>query len=135
MSKRIFTKEEVEALLQNKRVERCSEKSVTFTKVFKIEAVERYHEQGLTPREIFRQAGFDACIISSDQAIECLRRWRRAYKMKGPDGLEDTRGRLGGRPKTKGLTEADIIKRLEAEVAYLKAENDFLAKLRAKRRE
>jgi len=30
---------------------------------------------------------------------------------------------------------ADKLERLEVEVAYLKAENDFLAKLRAKRRE
>lgn len=135
MSKRIFTKEEIEALLQNKAVERCTEKSVTFSTAFKIEAIRQYREQGLTSREIFRQAEFDSHVISNDQAIECLRRWRRAYKEKGPEGLEDTRGRLGGRPKTKGLTEADTIKRLEAEVAYLKAENDFLAKLRAKRRE
>ena len=44
------------------------------------------------------------------------------------------KGRGGGRPKTKGITPEDRIKRLEAENAYLKAENDFLAKLRAKRR-
>ncbi len=135
MSKRIFTKEEIEALLQSKHIARCSEKSITFNKAFKLLAVKQYREQGLTSREIFRRAGFDSYIISNNQTIECLRRWRSAYKAKGPEGLEDTRGRLGGRPKTKGLTEADTIKRLEAEVTYLKAENDFLAKLRAKRRE
>jgi hypothetical protein len=53
-------------------------------------------------------------------------------------GLQiETRGghNGGGRFKTKGLTETEKIKKLEAEVAYLKAENDFLAKLRAKRAE
>jgi hypothetical protein len=44
------------------------------------------------------------------------------------------RGRGGGRPRVKG-TDADKIKWLEAKVAYLKAENDFLVKLRAKRSE
>ena len=39
-----------------------------------------------------------------------------------------------GRPKTKGLTDTDKIKRLKIEVAYLKAKNDFLVKLRAKER-
>lgn len=135
MSKRIFTKEEIGSLLQNKFVERCSEKSITFSTAFKIEAIRQYREQGLTSREIFRQAGFDSHVISNDQAIECLRRWRRSYKEKGLEGLKDTRGRLGGRPKKQKRTEAETIKWLEAEVAYLKSENDFLAKLRAKRRE
>lgn len=66
-----------------------------------------------------------------------MRRWMRLFRAKGEDGLSDQRGRTGrgGRPKTKGVIEADRIKRLEAEVAYLKAENNFLAELRAKRAE
>ena len=51
------------------------------------------------------------------------------------EGFIESRGRAGGRIKTKNLSDADKIKRLEAQVAYLKAENDFLAKLRAKRAE
>lgn len=135
MSKRIFTREEVEVLLQNRNVEKCSEKSITYSKDFKLAAVQQYHEQGMTSREIFRQAGFGIDTIGRNQPKECLQRWKKSFQKKGLKGLEDTRGRLGGRPKTKGLTEADTIKRLEAEVAYLKAENDFLARLRAKRRE
>lgn len=68
---------------------------------------------------------------------ESLRRWNNVYRTKGIEKLSvENRGRDGGRPpKIKDATEKDKIKRLEAEVAYLKAENDFLAKLRAKRRE
>lgn len=47
----------------------------------------------------------------------------------------ENRGRGGGRPKTKWLTDVDKIKWLEAENAYLKAENNFLAKLQAKKAE
>jgi hypothetical protein len=56
-------------------------------------------------------------------------------KGEGAFGIE-TRGKGGGRPKKiKDTNDTDKIKRLEAEVAYLKAENDFLIKLRAKRAE
>ena len=42
-------------------------------------------------------------------------------------------GQSGGRPKSiAGLTDKEKLKRLEAEVAYLKEENRFLAKLRKK---
>ena len=52
-------------------------------------------------------------------------------------GLSEARGRhtKNNKPKTKDLSSTEKIKWLEAEVAYLKAENDFLAKLRAKRKE
>jgi hypothetical protein len=75
-------------------------------------------------------------IIGEDTPKESLRRWNRVYKLKGLDGLVESRGKSsgGGRPKTKDLTDADKIKRLETEVAYLKAENDFLAKLRASKK-
>ena len=77
-------------------------------------------------------------MIGRKKPKSLIRDWNRIFKEKGLDGLKtETRGRGsgGGRPKTRDLTDADKIKRLEAQVAYLKAENDFLAKLRAKRAE
>ena len=76
-------------------------------------------------------------MIGRDVPTGSLRRWNKVYRTKGIEKLSlENRGRCGGRPpKTKDATEKDKIKRLEAEIAYLKAENDFLAKLRAKRRE
>ena len=136
MEKKLFTKEEIEKLLKNKNVTKCSEKAISYSKAFKIEAVRLYNEEGFGSREIFENAGFDLRIIGKDKPKGCLTRWNRINRIKGSANLEtETRGRNGGRPKTKGLTIADKIKRLEAENAYLKAENDFLAKLRAKRRE
>lgn len=136
MSKRIFTKEQIDEMLRNANVSCCSEKSITYTEDFKLLAIKLY-EQGLPSSEIFRKAGFDLDVIGRRQPKECLARWLKLFRAKGPDGLSDRRGKTGrsGRPRTKGATEADKIKRLEAEVAYLKAENDFLAKLRAKRAE
>lgn len=135
MSKRIFTKEQIKYLLENHNVEKCSERSITFSKGFKIDAVKLY-EQGLTSTEIFRQARFNLDVIGRDKPKDCLRRWNKIVRRKGTKGLSEVRGKKSsGRPKTKNLTTADKIQRLEAEVAYLKAENDFLAKLRAKRAE
>jgi transposase len=135
MSKRIYNLEQIGLLVSNKNVSKCSDKSISFNKEFKLRAVKQY-EEGMTSREIFRQANFDLNVIGKNTPKYCLRRWNKTYKVKGLVGLEsEARGRGGGRPKTKGLAEKDKIKRLEAEVAYLKAENDFLAKLRAKRAE
>lgn len=123
-------------MLKNMNVSYCSDRSITYTKDFKLLAV-KFYEQGLTPSEIFRKAGFDLDVVGRHQPKECLSRWLEIFRAKGTGGLSEQRGKngCGGRPRTKGVTEGDKIKRLEAEVAYLKAENDFLAKLRAKRAE
>jgi transposase-like protein len=136
MSKRIFTKDQVIELSKNKNVTKCSEKSITYSKDFKRIAIKQYNEQGLTSSKIFRLAGFDLEMIGRDIPAESLRRWNRTYRMKGIEKLSiETRGNRGRPVKVKDATDKDKIKRLETEVAYLKAENDFLAKLRAKRRE
>lgn len=136
MSKRIFTNEQINELLKNSHVSCCSERSITFTKDFKLLAIKLY-EQGITSSDIFIDAKFNLNLIGKEQPKSCLKRWLRAFRIKGEDGLSDRRGKSGrgGRPKTKGITDADKIMRLEAENAYLKLENDFLAKLRAKRAE
>lgn len=137
MSKRMFTKEEIEGLLANENIAKCSEKAITYSKAFKLKAVKQY-EEGLTPQEIFRNAEFNLAVIGRGKPKNCLRDWSKISRTKGnKELLTESRGRGGsGRPvKAKDLTDADKIKRLEIEIAYLKAENDFLAKLRAKRRE
>jgi len=138
MKKKLFTKEEIESLSKNENVTRCSEKAISYRKSFKIKAVNLYNQEGLMPREIFEQAGFDLRIIGKGKPDSCLYRWRTSFNLKGKNGLSiETRGRGRSRrkPSIKNLTDADKIKRMEIEIAYLKEENDFLAKLRAKRRE
>ncbi len=112
----------MDQLRTNNHVASCSHKMIIYSEEFKRKALEQYKE-GLTSREIFILAGFDLKVIGSETPKESLKRWRRRT------------GRRSGRPKTKGVTEEDKIKRLEAQVAYLKAENSFLARLRAKRAE
>jgi hypothetical protein len=134
MSKIRYTQEQIKKLLKNKNVSKCSEKSISYNKSFKIEAVHQYNDEGLCSREIFEKAGFDLNVIGKGKAKDCLQDWNKIFRIKGSEGLlNEKRGRDGGRSKTKWKTEAERIEYLEAQVAYLKAENDFLAKLRAKR--
>lgn len=133
MSKRIFSKEQVKELLQNPNVANCSDKSITYKKEFKISAVKKYQE-GLPASMLFKQAGFNVDLIGRKTPKWCLERWRRTFRDKGIKGLaNEARGKSGGRPKTNWSDGKERIKYLETENAYLKAENDFLAKLRKKR--
>lgn len=134
MSKRIFTQEQIKELLENPNVKRCSNKSVTYSREFKIMAV-RLHEQGTPPLMIFMQAGFNIDILGRDVPGDSLFRWRMIFGKRGIEGFStETRGRShgGGRPRTNWQNEKEKIKYLETQIAYLKAENDFLAKLRKK---
>ena len=134
MSKRRFTTDQIMELSKNKNVARCSDKSITYAKEFKLRALKLYQEQGCSAVMIFKEAGFDTSLLGENLPYDCLLRWRKRLVTGGVTGLNtETRGKSGkgGRPKTKGVTDTDKIKRLEIENAYLKAENDFLVKLRA----
>lgn len=123
---------------KNKNVLRFREKHITYTAKFKIKAVEQYLNKGMSAREIFILAGFDLNIIGPDKPGYLMHDWLKVFREKGSVGLtKELRGKGGGRRKTalNGLTPKEKIKRLELEVQYLKKENDFLAKLRAKRTE
>ena len=134
MSKRIFDEKQIKELLQNPNVERCSNKAISYQKSFKIAAVKEYQE-GSLPMEIFKRAKFNIDMIGRETPERCLHRWRKVFRDKGIKELSlETRGRGkgGGRPKTNWSNEEEKIRYLEAENAYLKEENRFLAKLRKK---
>jgi transposase-like protein len=133
--RKIFTREEIAQLSKNPCVFSCTERSIIYTYEFKKRALE-LHAQGVSSKEIWRRAGFDINGWKKDYCKDTVKDWKRIVKEKGFGGLSKLRGsQATGRPKTKGLTDADKIKRLELQVKYLEAENAFLAKLRAKRAE
>jgi transposase-like protein len=135
MSTHIFTNEEIKQLLQNPCVLACSERSITYTYEFKKRAIE-LQSQGVSSRDVWRRAGFDISRWKKNYTKYCLKNWKGIVRKKGLEGLKTLRGtKATGRTKTKGLTDADKIKRLELQVRYLQAENDFLAKLRARKSE
>lgn len=134
MSTRIFTESEIKELCANENVLRCSSKSITFKEEFKIKTIRQY-QQGMTPQQIFIEANLNLNTIGRQTPKFCLVRWRKVYKKKGCGGFKESRGfnRKGRLKKPIDLSPQDKIKRLEAEVIYLKAENDFLTRRRAKR--
>jgi transposase len=135
MNKRIFTQEQIASLLENKNVVRVSEKSITYRTDFKLTAVKRYQE-GLSPSAIFAEAGFSLALIGRETPGWRLKRWRKIFATGGPAALQnDGRGiQSTGRPRSlEHMNDKEKLKHLEAQVAYLKAENAFLAKLRKQR--
>ena len=120
---------------RNPCVSRCSGKTIIYTYDFKKRALE-LHAQGISAKEIWRRAGFDLGMWRQDYPRECIKDWRKLVKEHGFEGLTRMQG-VGatGRPRTRGVTDKDRIKRLELQVKYLEAENDFLTQLRARRAE
>ena len=128
----IFSGEELAKLRQNPCVFNCTERSVNYTYEFKKRALELYSE-GVSAKEIWRRAGFDVTKWKKHYFRLTIRDWRRVVKRSGFEGLT----RQGGIQFDRGprIDASDRLKRMELQVRYLKAENDFLAKLRAKRAE
>lgn len=127
----IFSSDEITELLRNPCVFKCSSRSIHYTYEFKRRALALY-DQGISPNEIWRRAGFTVSKWKKGYCNYTIKDWRRLVKKGGFERLTVA----GGMPSDNGSkTEKDRIRRLELQIAYLSAENDFLAKLRAKRAE
>ena len=137
MSKRRFAKEQIQKLLKNSNIEKCSEKSITYNKEFKIRAIKQYREEGLTCKEIFELAGFDLALIGKDTPDRCMHLWKKIFDNKGLEELlKETRGRgkFGKGPQNFKGSEKERLKYLEHKLAYLEEENRFLKELRKQKK-
>jgi len=131
----IFSKEQMAELKQNPCVFECRERSIHYTYEFKKRALDLY-AQGVKPNEIWRQAGLDPGIWKKQYCADTIKDWRRMVKKRGLESLTKPSGvQADGGYKRAKSPEADRVRRLELQVSYLEKENDFLAKLRAKRAE
>ena len=136
MSKKIFNENQIENILKNKNVSRFNGKHITYNVHFKVRAVSQFLGEGIMPIQIFEQAGFDTTVIGRDKPRDLLSDWVKIFNKKGADGLyEENRGSPKMKILNKYLTDEEKIKRLKLEIKYLRKENDFLVKLRAKRAE
>ena len=130
----IFTSDQIKTLERNPCVLKCSERFIYYTFEFKKRALDLY-AQGIKPNEIWKRAGFDVSIWKKGYCGSTIKDWRRMVKNRGIDSLKKLGGIQSDRGPAEGIINADKFKRLELQVKYLQAENDFLAKLRAKRAE
>ncbi|QDS36620.1 IS3 family transposase [Brevibacillus brevis] len=135
-NRKSFTEQEIHTLEKNLNVLRVTGKNITYSPMFKAAAVRAYQE-GQTPMEIFLQAGFQIEIIGRDMPKKCLLRWRKVYAAVGEAGLiEERRGKGSTGRKQKGeLSVEDKLRRAEARIRLLEAENDLLKKLEALERQ
>ena len=128
MSKKLFTEKEIKKLSNNPFVKSVSSKGITYTDEFK-ELFVIQDEQGKTPREIFKECGFDEEMIGIRRIQSSGERWRNSYRKNGVLGLRDTRTGKSGRPRERELTIEEKYARLEAETNLLRAENELLKKI------
>ena len=126
--RRILTKEEVKILSKNQNVRRCSNKSIRYKKKFQAAAMEMYNKEGLAAVEIFELAGFDLNVIGKRTPNRLMNQWNTAKRPKGASQLP-----FRVKPSAEAR-KGESIRKLKNRVAYLEAENDFLAKLRARKR-
>lgn len=134
----IFSSEEIAEFKRHPCVFHVSERSIHYTYEFKKRALE-LHSQGISPKEIWIRAGFNPDRWKKNYTYSTVKDWEKMVKKEGIKTLENFGGIQydRGRSNKKELinVEKDKVKRLELQVKYLQAENDFLAKLRAKRAE
>lgn len=110
MKKKQFTEEERKELSENPYVASVGKVSVFYTQEFKEKALYEY-TKGKTAKQIFIDAGIDLNVIGERSPIDCLSEWRKNDRMRNQSYRD--------------------LKRAQAKIAYLEAENELLKKLEA----
>lgn len=130
MSKIIFNTSQIKQLEVNPNIIHVTERSITYHPDFKMKAVMEYLK-GKGPNQIFLEHGFDLAIIGSEKPKQCLNRWRRTFEQYGEAGLRTERRGIGstGRPSSIVQSVVERLKKAEARIKFLEAENEFLKKL------
>jgi transposase len=127
-----FSSEEIAKLKRNPCVFNCTGRSINYTYEFKKRAL-TLHKEGVSAREIWKRSDFNVDMWKKHYFKGTLRDWKKIVEKNGIEGLLKPGGIQFDRGPNN--TDKDKLKRLELQVKYLEVENDFLAKLRAKRAE
>lgn len=129
MSHRILTKQQIISLKKNPNVASITEKTILYTGDFKVLAYTSWKNDLVSPREIFKQAGFPEAIITPRKAVQLLYQWE---KIVDSNGLEALRTASRGRKKNSDFSFGNIDSLpLEDQVLLLKAQLAFIKELRA----
>ena len=132
MGKNYFTPEQVEQLRKNKYVKHVSEKAITYTEEFK-EVFMMEYNSGKLPSQILTEMGFNYKVLGK-RRIDNIVHTTKKQALR-PEGFKDTRSTESGRPRTKDLTQEELIERQKQEIEVLKAKVEFLSLLRRAERE
>ncbi|WP_342614023.1 IS3 family transposase [Peribacillus frigoritolerans] len=129
MSKKIYTEFQIKELEKNPNIISASERSISYNPEFKTKAVKEY-KKGKSPSQIFTEQGFNLKIIGKEQPKRCLQRWRDTFERFGEEGfLTERRGKGStGRPSSKPQSVEDQLRKAEARIKFLEAENGLSKK-------
>lgn len=126
MSKIEFTDSQVKKLSKNKWIKNITNKGITYTDEFKIKVVKECENYNKFAREVFDECGIDSEIVGMQRIYSSIKRWRKKYRNTGE--LKDTRLGNSGRHLERELSESEKLKRAEAKIKLLEAENELLKK-------
>lgn len=130
MKKDVFTKKQIKELEKNPNILRVTDHFIYYHPDFKVKAV---HENldGKAPTLIFTENGLDLDTIGKDTPRKRIYQWKKIYEESGDWGLQnESRGKtVVKRNIPKELSTEEKLKRAEAKIKFLEAENDFLKKL------
>ena len=116
-----FTQEQIEILLKNPNVADATTNTIKFTPEFKKLALQKT-EEGMSPNDIFKEAGFDLKIIGKKTPNNRIRAWKFYERHSNKNNTKYL---------AKEIKKNKILKNILEENRYLKAENEFLKKLQA----
>ncbi len=126
MSKILFTNAQIKKLNKNKWIKRISNKGITYTDEFKYKLVKECENYKKFPQDVFRECGIDPEIVGIKRIESSAYRWRKQLNSIGE--IKDTRKDVLGRPLKHELSDKEKLKRAEAKIKLLEAENELLKK-------
>ncbi len=119
-----FNEEQKQELSSNHNIAKVLNCNVVYTDEFKIKSLYEHFEEGISCRQIFKNAGVPDWLNHISYGEKCINRWKNIQK--------NPLKRKRGRPKKEEKSLEDMsLEELKAQVEYLKIENDFLKKLKA----
>lgn len=127
MSKILFTDKQIKSLSKNKYIKNITSRVITYEDEFKLKLVKECEDFKKFPQQVFRECGLDPDIIGIYRIQSSANRWRTQYKKIGD--IRDTRKtNTTGRPRVHEMSEREKLKRAEAKIRLLEAENELLKK-------
>lgn len=124
MSRKLYSEEEIALISSCPHVKSVTEKAVRYTASF-MRILVREAEGGKGILEIFDANGVPWQTIGRKSAMQSAYNW--LHKARTGKTLSDENK---GRPRTKDLTQEEVIARQQAKIEMLQQENDFLRQIR-----
>ena len=119
-----FTMDEIKTLKQNPYTKNVTGNYIRFTVEFKEKFLEM-RKQGMLPRNIIKQLGYDINILGETRINGISQHIKE--QARSADGLRENR--IYNFSNTNNNTPSKVLIHLESEVEYLKSEIEYIKKI------